>query len=44
MLNFNQYNGSYGCSHCEHPGESIRTDKGGTVYVIYNYAYCIAPN
>ncbi len=26
-----QYNGAYGCGYCEQPGESTRTDSGGTI-------------
>ncbi|CAB4023065.1 Hypothetical predicted protein [Paramuricea clavata] len=31
VCNTVQFNGFYGCSECKQPGESVRTDKGGTV-------------
>ena len=31
VCNTVQFNGFYGCSKCKQPGESVRTDKGGTV-------------
>jgi len=32
-LNVIQYNGEYGCSFCEQPGNSFRTERGGTIHV-----------
>ena len=31
-LNCIHFNGQFGCSFCEQPGMSIRTDKGGNVW------------
>jgi hypothetical protein len=31
VCNSVQFNGRYGCSKCKQPGESVRTEKGGTV-------------
>jgi hypothetical protein len=33
IQNFIQFNGEYGCSFCEQPGESYHTGKGGTVHI-----------
>ena len=33
VQNFVQYNGAYGCGHCEQPGESLRTENNGTVRI-----------
>ena len=32
-LNVMQYNGLYGCTFCEQPGSTLRTEKGGNVHV-----------
>lgn len=32
VLNCIQFNGKYGCSFCEQPGMTVRTEKGGSVH------------
>ena len=32
-LNVIQYNGEYGCNFCEQPGNSFRTERGGTSHI-----------
>lgn len=39
MLNMMQYNGKFGCLKCYHPGESQKTDKGGTFRTYPNENY-----
>ncbi|XP_053391217.1 uncharacterized protein LOC128554033 [Mercenaria mercenaria] len=33
VLNCNQFNGKYSCMRCMHPGETYKTDKGGSVRI-----------
>ena len=34
VQNIVQFNGAYGCTFCEQPGKTIRTDAGGNVHTI----------
>lgn len=38
-LNMTSYNGEFSCHRCLHPGDSHRTDAGGTVHFYSNQAY-----